>query len=118
MILADTSVWIDHFRRGHPRLSELLEEGSVLCHPFVVGELACGNLQNRNEILDLLQALPIAQVAEHFEVLRFIEDQQIMGRGLGWIDTHLLVSAKLSGCPIWTLDKPLAKAAERLGAAF
>lgn len=114
MVLVDTSVWIDHFRRGHSGLFEQLEEGSVLCHPFVVGELACGNLGNRTEILDLLQALPMAPMAEHGEVLYLLQELGLYGRGLGWVDVHLLASARLLGCPIWTLDKGLAKAAGNL----
>jgi predicted nucleic acid-binding protein len=118
MVLVDTSVWIDHFRRGHSGLFEQLEEGSVLCHPFVVGELACGNLRKRTEILDLLQALPMVPMAEHDEVLHLLQGLRLFGRGLGWFDAHLLASARLSGCPIWTLDKSLAKTAGEINRAF
>jgi predicted nucleic acid-binding protein len=118
MVLVDTSVWIDHLRRGHPGLIEQLEEGAVLCHPFVVGELACGNLQKRSEILDLLQALPEAIVADQNEVLHLLQEWRLFGRGLGWIDAHLLASARLSGCPLWTLDKSLAKAAGEINQDF
>ena len=117
MILVDTSVWIEHFRRESERLRTLLYDEQVLCHPFVVGELACGLLQNRQEILRLVSALPEAHVAEQAEVLRFLETRQLYGRGLGWVDAHLLASALLSGCPLWTLDKPLQRAAAALGAA-
>lgn len=118
MILVDTSVWIDHLRRGLPGLAGQLEEGTVLCHPFVVGELACGNLGNRNEILDLLQELPKASVAEDSEVLHLLQAGRLFGRGLGWVDAHLLASAKLTGCSLWTLDKALAKAAGEIAQAF
>lgn len=115
MILADTSVWIDHFRMGNARLSDLLNEGAVLCHPFVIGELACGNLRKRDEILSLLAALPEAPAALHGEVLGFVAQHGLNGRGLGWIDAHLLASAMLSKCRLWTLDKQLERAARKLG---
>lgn len=118
MILVDTSVWIDHFRRGHSGLFNQLEEGAVLCHPFVVGELACGNLQNRFEVIDLLQELPMAPVAEHDEVLHLLQERRLYGRGLGWVDSHLLASTRLTGCLLWTLDKSLAKAAEEINQAY
>jgi predicted nucleic acid-binding protein len=113
-VLVDTSVWIDHFRRSNRRLAGLLAEGQVACHPFVVGELACGNLRNRDEILTLLQALPHAPVAEHHEALRFLADWRLHGAGLGWIDIHLLASARLQGSALWSLHKALAAAADRL----
>lgn len=90
MILVDTSVWVSHLRDGNVRLDRLLYNGDVVCHPFIVGELACGNLKNRTEILSLLQSLPMAVKAEHEEVLQFIENNQLMGKGLGYIDIHLL----------------------------
>jgi predicted nucleic acid-binding protein len=114
MILADTSVWVEHFRRGLPELERRLDAGEVVCHPFVLGELACGNLKNRQEILELLQALCTCQVVSHEEVLAFIEGGRLMGRGLGYIDMHLLASAKLSGFPLWTFDRPLLTAASHL----
>ena len=110
-VLVDTSVWVAHFRKGEPRLIQLLDEEAVLCHPFIVGELACGNLKNRDEILSLLQALPQAPQAETDEVMQLIESHRLMGKGLGWIDVHLLASALLTGCSVWTLDKALLKAA-------
>jgi predicted nucleic acid-binding protein len=115
MILADTSVWIDHLRVGNARLRDSLNEGAVLCHLFVIGELACGNLRQRDEILSLLAALPDASVATHEEVLAFVSEHGLHGKGLGWIDVHLLASAMLSKCQLWTLDKALEKAARRLG---
>ncbi len=114
MILVDTSVWIQHLRTGLAELSSLLYDEQVLCHPFVVGELACGNLENREEILGLLNALPQVRVAEHREVLHMIEAQRLHSRGIGWVDAHLLASALLSECSLWTLDKPLRKATDDL----
>jgi predicted nucleic acid-binding protein len=106
----DTSVWIDHLRRGNDRLRSLLEEGEVLCHPFIIGELALGNLRNRSGVLSLLDALPQAVMAEHGEVMRFTDEQRLMGRGLGYVDAHLLASALLTGAPLWTRDRKLDKA--------
>ena len=117
MTLADTSVWVEHLRRGNTRMKGLLSGGQVFCHPFVLGELACGNLQKRHRVLALLSALPAAQLARHDEVLHLVDTYRLFGRGLGWIDVHLLASALLSKCGLWTLDKPLAAAAEGLGIA-
>jgi hypothetical protein len=115
MVLVDTSVWIQHFRRGEPVLIDRLSEGFVLMHPFVSGELACGNLRHRSEVLADLHALPPANLASNAEVLRLIEDRRLWGRGLGWVDLHLLASALLSDCGFWTLDQRLAVAAKDLG---
>src|SRR5262245_14097398 len=112
MLLVDTSVWVDHFRRGNAGLRQQLEDGNVACHPFVIGELACGSLQNRAEILSLMARLPKAETADHDEVLQFVEQFQLMSRGVGWIDMHLLASAALSDLRIWTLDGRMGKAAE------
>ena len=114
MILADTSVWIEHLRKGSARLRSLLYDEQVLCHPFVVGELACGRLRNGQEILSMVRALPEARVAEQEEVLRFLEARRLYGRGLGWVDANLLASTLLTGCALWTLDKPLRRAAAAL----
>jgi hypothetical protein len=114
MILVDTSVWVDHLRSGNPHLETLLDEEQALCHPFVIGELACGNLRNRDEILSLLSALPDARMAEHEEVLRLLSEKHLHGQGLGWIDLHLLASARITACSIWTLDLPLRRAATSL----
>lgn len=111
MILVDTSVWIGHFRVGNPLLSEVLGSALVLTHPFVIGELACGNLENRTQILADLNALPLAVSATHEEVLRLIEERKLWGRGIGWVDGHLLASALLSNCRLWTLDRQLDRAA-------
>lgn len=114
MILVDTSVWIDHFRAGNNRLKTLLLDEQVLCHPFIVGELACGILQKRSAILSMLKALPEAQFLEHEEVMSFLETRRLYGRGIGWVDAHLLASTLLTGCTLWTLDKPLRRAAAGL----
>ena len=118
MVLVDTSVWVAHLRYGDTGLETLLDEAHVLCHPFIVGELACGNLNNRAEILHLLQALPMAIYAEHEEVMQFIENYSFMGKGLGYLDIHLLSSAILTKVPLWTLDKKLNQVSLKLGLAY
>jgi hypothetical protein len=115
MILVDTSVWIAHFRKAGSRLSEVLSEGLVMVHPFILGELACGNLKHRARILGDLQALPSAVSATHEEVMRLVEDRKLWGLGMGWIDAHLLASALLSDCQFWTLDSRLLRAAAAAG---
>lgn len=117
MVLVDTSVWIDHLRRSNSRLARLLNDGMVMCHPFVIGELACGRLRNRQEILGLLAALPQAPVADHEEVLRLIDRHSLFGRRLGWVDVHLLGSTLLAASALWTLDKSLNQAAGALRVA-
>ncbi len=115
MILVDTSVWIDHFRDHDDELARALDDGEVLIHPLVVGELACGNLRNRAEILGLLGALPLAREATHDEVLAFIERRSLMGRGIGYIDAHLLAAAALTPWTrLRTHDKRLARLAAEL----
>ncbi len=119
MILVDTSVWIDHLRSGEPSLAASLEAGWVMMHPFVLGELACGNLANRSEVLELLGNLPAAPTATDPEALDFIERRSLMGRGVGYIDVHLLASIALSGDGrLWTRDRRLAAAATDLELAF
>jgi predicted nucleic acid-binding protein len=118
MVLADTSVWVDHLRRGVPRLAGFLEAGEVACHPFVIGELACGNLRRREEILMLLSSLPAIGKAGDDEVLRFTAQHQLQGKGLGLVDIHLLAACALARRPLWTRDAPLARAAARLGLAL
>jgi len=112
--LVDSSVWVNHLRRGDDELRALLDAGEVLCHPFIIGELACGSIAKRTEILDLLKALPQSTIAEHDEVMHFLNENQLYGRGLGWIDLHLLASASLSKVRLWTTDRPLKRAAENL----
>lgn len=115
MVLVDTSVWIAHLPERQPVLADLLWDGLVVMHPFVTGELACGNLRKRAAILADLAALPLATHASDAEVMRLVEDRRLWGRGLGWIDAHLLASALISHCRLWTLDKRLQAAASELG---
>jgi predicted nucleic acid-binding protein len=114
MILVDTSVWVSHLRDGNTELANLLNNGMALCHPFIVGELACGNLKDRADILSFLQLLPMSIEVEHEEVLSFIENNRLMGKGIGYVDVQLMASAVLTGVPIWTFDKKLAQAADCL----
>jgi hypothetical protein len=118
MVLVDTSIWVAHLQKGIGGLEALLNEGEVICHPFIVGELACGNLKNRAEILSLLQTLPMAIHAEREEVIHFIEHYSLMGKGLGFIDMHLLASAMLTKVPLWTLDKKLSMISSKLGLEY
>jgi len=118
MVLVDTSVWVRHFREGAPNLERLLDDGEVMSHPFIIGELACGHLKNRQEILSLLQVLPLATQAKHEEILQFIEQNRLLGKGLGYIDVHLSASAVLTGVPIWTYDKRLNEANEGMGIRY
>jgi len=118
MVLVDTSVWVAHLRAGNIGLETLLNDGHVVCHPFIVGEFACGNLVNRAEILSLLQALPMASHVEHEEVMQFIENYSLMGKGLGYIDVHLLASSMLTKVPLWTLDKKLKDVSSKLGIEY
>lgn len=114
MVLIDTSVWVAHLREGNIGLDVLLNEGRVVGHPFVIGELACGNLRNRTEILSLLMTLPKAVQAEHDEVMELLEAHKLMGKGLGYIDVHLVASALLTDVPLWTLDRRLGDAVAKL----
>ena len=117
MMLVDTSVWIDHLRYGDVPLTAALEAGQVWMHSFVLGELACGNLRSRVEVLGLLQALPPMPVSTDKEVLFFIDQHELMGRGIGYVDVHLLASARLGGAQLWTRDKRLHTVAAELGLA-
>lgn len=114
MILVDTSVWADHLRDADQGLISLLNEGAVLIHPFVIEEIACGNLPRRTETLSLLQALPMAPVAEHAEVLELIAAERLYGTGLGSVDVHLIAAARLARAKLWSKDKALAREAKRL----
>ena len=119
MILVDTSVWVDHLRSGDAHLAALLERGSVVMHPFVVGEIACGSLAHRSSILELLGDLPAAAVGEADEVLGFITRRSLHGKGIGYVDVHLLASVALTqGTRLWTRDKRLHAAADELGCAY
>ena len=118
MVLVDTSIWISHLRGGDPRLQSLLEDAQVMSHDFVIGEIACGELRNRNEILAFLEALPCASTVSQAEFIHFIEKKSLSGRGIGFVDVHLLASAQLMGISLWTLDHQLANVARDLKLAF
>jgi len=118
MVLVDTSVWVSHLRSGNREMERLLTRGEVLCHPFIIGELALGNLKNRTEILSLLQSLPMAIRATHTEVLKFVEKKKLMGKGVGYVDVHLAASSLLTGAPLWTLDKRLRNLMKTLNFAY
>jgi len=116
VILADTSIWVEHLRTGHATLSQLLEDGRVLGHPWVTGELALGNLSRRPEVIRLLESLPQATVASSHEVMRLIERGPLYGLGIGYVDAQLLASTQLTApATIWTADRRLAAAAAQLG---
>ncbi|MDH3377801.1 MAG: PIN domain-containing protein [Gammaproteobacteria bacterium] len=114
MVLVDTSVWVDHLRDGNPKLEQMLLDGDVICHPFVIGELACGNIKHRKEVLYLMESLPACRIATQNEFLRFVETHNLMGKGVGFVDVHLLVSAKASDYLLWTADKALQTVASLL----
>lgn len=119
MILVDTSIWIDHLRRSDEHLSDLLEGGIVLMHAYVLGELALGNLKNREVVLGSMSDLPQAVVATNDEVLRFIDMHALSGLGIGYIDAHLLAAVTLSpGAKLWTRDRRLSGASARLGLSY
>lgn len=118
MVLVDTSIWVLHLRQGNRQLEELLLNAAVVCHPFIIGELACGNLKNRSEILTLLKSLPSAPVLAFDELEFFIDRHRLIGRGIGFVDVHLLAAARLSSIPIWTADKRLNAAADILSVAY
>jgi len=118
MVLVDTSVWISHLNKGNSSLAELLSGGMVACHPFIIGELACGRLQNREEIISRMQKLFRVEEASHEEILQFIESHDLMGLGIGLIDVHLLASALLTGISLWTYDKKLQTAAGKLRISY
>ena len=114
MVLVDSSVWIAHLRTGEPELADLLAAGLVLMHPFIRGELACGNLKNREVLLSDLRLLPSVRCASDEDTLHLIEARRLCGRGLGWVDANLLASSLISNCRLWTLDKRLQSAAAEL----
>ena len=115
MILVDTSVWSDHLRRHDQRMAQCLETGEVLMHPFVIGELACGVFPRRSEVLALLDTMPSGPLLGQAELLNFIERHALSGRGIGFVDIHLLASARVAGAGLWTRDRRLADAAASLG---
>jgi len=118
MILLDTSVWVDHLRRGDSLAIQVLESGQAGAHAFVTGELACGNLKSRVRVIDLLKALPQLALATDDEVLYFIERHRLMGRGIGYVDAHLLAAVAIGGAQLWTRDRRLREIATELGVAY
>jgi predicted nucleic acid-binding protein len=119
MILVDTSVWINHLRLADARLAALLARGAVAMHLMVIGELACGNLHNRTELISLWRGLPTIAQASHDEALYFLEQNRLMGKGIGWVDLHLLAAVALRrDALLWTRDKRLAGLATTLGLSF
>ena len=118
MILVDTSVWIDHFHHSDEELRELLLSNQVCIHPFILGELSCGNISNRKEVLSLLRTLRGIDLVLDEEVFVFIEDRKLFGKGLGFIDIHLLASALVHNVPLLTRDKSLKGIARKLGIAY
>lgn len=118
MVLVDTSIWIDHLSIGNKLLEKLLLQNSVVVHPYIIGELACGTMKNRRLILDLLQSLPATPLLTEEEFFRFIEQHHLYGKGPGFIDMHLLGSALLSQSVIYSRDKALIGSAEQMGIAF
>jgi predicted nucleic acid-binding protein len=117
-MLVDTSVWIEHFRRSQPALVTALERGDVQCHEFVLGELACGSLPRREEVLTLMQTLPRLAAVTHDEAMALVGERRLWARGLGWIDVHLLAAALVGGAGLWTLDRRLRKIAQDLGVGW
>ena len=118
MVIVDTSIWVTHLRQGSRQLEKLLMDAEVMCHPFIIGELACGNLKNRDEIISLLQSLPMSPTIEFDEFLFFIDRNYLMGKGIGFVDVHILASAQLAGIPLWTADNRLKSAADQLELTF
>ena len=118
MVLVDTSVWIDHLRSSNAHLVSLLKANSVGVHPFIVGEIACGNLARRATVLSLLKALPPVRPADDDEVLFFLERHRLAGKGIGYVDVHLLAAARVASLRIWTADRRLAGIASGLGLAY
>jgi predicted nucleic acid-binding protein len=115
VIIVDRSVWIDHFKDGDPGLAKLLDNGQVLTHPFVIGEIALGSLRQRTTVLDALRNLPQALVAGDDEVMIFIERERLFSTGIGYVDAHLLTAARLTpGALIWTKDRRLRDVSERM----
>ena len=118
MVIVDTSIWVTHLRQGNQQLEELLLGAEVVCHPFIVGELACGSIKNRKEVLSLLRSLPMVSAVNLDELLYFIEQNKLMGTGICFVDSHLLASAQLSKIPLWTSDKRLKSSAVILNLAY
>lgn len=118
MILVDTSVWIEHFRHGNDELEGLLKAERVLIHPYVIGELVLGNFRNQVAVISAIMKLPQAPVIFHGELLHFVNREALSGSGIGYVDAHLLAAARIrQGAALWTRDKSLHAAAEKLGLA-
>lgn len=117
MILADTSVWVDHFRRHNARFAARLDEGVIAVHQWVIGELACGGLRHRTQVLQLMRAMPAVPTASFDEVLHLVERRKLMELGIGWTDAHLLAGCLLSGARLWSLDARLTRVAAVLDVA-
>ncbi len=118
MVIVDTSIWVTHLRQGNTRLEKLLMDAEVMCHPFIIGELSCGNLKNRHRIISLLQALPLAPTIDRDEFLMFIDRNGLYGKGVGFVDVHLLASARLANVMLWSEGKRLQAAANQLDLAL
>lgn len=114
-MLVDTSIWVEHLRHGQLGLISLLHRAEVPCHAFVIGELACGSIDRRSEILQLLRRLPSVPIVENEEVMTFVERHQLLGQDVGWVDMHLLAAAALENVPLWSADRRLAAIARSLG---
>ena len=117
-MLVDTSVWIDHFRRSHPALVTALDRGDVECHEFVLGELACGSLPRRDEVLTLMRTLPRIAAVSHDEAMALVAERRLWARGLGWIEVNLLAATLVGGVRLWTLDRRLGKVAQDFGVGW
>ncbi len=117
-MLVDTSVWIDHFRRSHPALVTALERGEAQCHEFILGELSCGTLSRRDEVLELMQTLPRVAPVAHDEAMALVAERRLWGRGMGWVDVNLLAATLVAGGRLWTLDRRLREVARDLGVAW
>jgi len=118
VIVADTSVWIDHLRRGYEPFGRRLDDGVIAVHDCVVGELACGGLKHRAHVLNLLAALPRVPVASFDEVMHLIDRRKLMGRGIGWTDAQILAGCLLGRARLWTLDQRMARVAEGFSISY
>ncbi len=112
--LIDTSIWINHLRNRNEILVQLLEDNQVYIHPFIIGEIACGNLKNRKEVINLLKQLPEAVITTHKEAINYLDQHKLSGKGIGWIDIHLLSSCALTSIKLFTVDKRLQKIADNI----
>jgi predicted nucleic acid-binding protein len=118
MILADTTIWVDHFRAADPHLADLLNQDEILVHPWTIGEIACGSFANRVRAIEFLQNQPQASPASHEEVLLFLNAHSAFGRGIGYVDAHLLTAALAIRCKLWTRDKRMGEIAQQLNLSY